>query len=59
MLAYRTNGNELLIKQLLRHKQITNTIKYIPTINLQHEDDLKQPKHLRQKKLKLLAKADE
>jgi integrase len=38
MLAHRTNGNVLLIKRLLRHKSITNTMKYIHTIEFKEED---------------------
>jgi hypothetical protein len=38
MLAHITNGNVLIIKRLLRHKNIQNTIKYIHTIEFKEED---------------------
>jgi len=38
MLAQITNGNVLIIKRLLRHKSIQNTMKYIHTIELKEED---------------------
>jgi integrase len=38
MLAHVTNGNVLLIKRLLRHKSIQNTMKYIHTIEFKEED---------------------
>jgi hypothetical protein len=33
-----TNGNVLIIKRLLRHKSIQNTMKYIHTIEFKDED---------------------
>jgi integrase len=38
MLAHITNGNVLLIKRMLRHKSIQNTMKYIHTIEFKEED---------------------
>jgi integrase len=38
MLAHITNGNVLLIKRMLRHKSIQNTMKYIHTIEFMEED---------------------
>jgi len=38
MLAHVTNGNVLVIKRLLRHKSIQNTMKYIHTIEFKEED---------------------
>jgi integrase len=38
MLAHITNGNVLLIKRMLRHKAIQNTMKYIHTIEFKEED---------------------
>jgi hypothetical protein len=38
MLAHVTNGNVLVIKQMLRHKNIQNTMKYIHTIVFKEED---------------------
>jgi integrase len=38
MLAHVTNGNVLVIKRLLRHKSIQNTMKYIRTIKFNEED---------------------
>jgi integrase len=38
MLAPVTNGNVLVIKKMLRHKSIQNTMKYIHTIEFKEED---------------------
>ena len=38
MLAHVTNGNILVIKRMLRHKSIQNTMKYIHTIEFKEED---------------------
>ena len=38
MLAHVTNGNVLVIKRMLRHKSIQNTMKYIHTIEFKEED---------------------
>jgi integrase len=38
MLAHYTNGNLLIIKRMLRHKNIQNTMKYIHTIEFKQED---------------------
>jgi integrase len=38
MLAHVTNGNVLVIKRMLRHKAIQNTMKYIHTIEFKEED---------------------
>jgi integrase len=38
MLAHVTNGNVLVIKKMLRHKSIANTMKYIHTIEFKEED---------------------
>ena len=38
MLAHITNGNVLVIKKMLRHKSIANTMKYIHTIEFKEED---------------------
>jgi integrase len=38
MLAHVTNGNVLIIKKMLRHKSIQNTMKYIHTIEFKEED---------------------
>jgi integrase len=38
MLAHYTNGNVLIIKRMLRHKNIQNTMKYIHTIEFKEED---------------------
>jgi integrase/rubredoxin len=38
MLAHITNGNVLIIKKMLRHKSIQNTMKYIHTIEFKEED---------------------
>jgi len=38
MLAHITNGNVLMIKKMLRHKSIQNTMKYIHTIEFKEED---------------------
>jgi len=38
MLAHVTNGNVLIIKKMLRHKSIANTMKYIHTIEFKEED---------------------
>ena len=38
MLAHVTNGNVLIIKRMLRHKSIQNTMKYIHTIEFKEED---------------------
>ncbi|MBN1245552.1 hypothetical protein JXA31_08160 [Candidatus Bathyarchaeota archaeon] len=38
MLAHVTNGNVLVIKKMLRHKSIQNTMKYIHTIEFKEED---------------------
>jgi len=38
MLAHYTNGNVLVIKKMLRHKSIQNTMKYIHTIEFKEED---------------------
>jgi integrase len=38
MLAHITNGNVLVIKRMLRHKSIQNTMKYIHTIEFKEED---------------------
>jgi hypothetical protein len=38
MLAHVTNGNVLVIKKMLRHKSIQNTMKYIQTIEFKEED---------------------
>jgi hypothetical protein len=38
MLAHVTNGNILVIKKMLRHKSIQNTMKYIHTIEFREED---------------------
>jgi hypothetical protein len=37
-IAYYTNGNVLRVKQLLGHKQVKNTMKYIGKINFQSQD---------------------
>ena len=39
MLAHLTNGNVLTVKKMLRHKQVTNTMKYIHPLELQIEED--------------------
>ena len=38
LLAHVTNGNVLIIKKMLRHKSIKNTMKYIHTIEFKEED---------------------
>jgi hypothetical protein len=38
MLAHVTNGNILVIKKMLRHKSIQNTMKCIHTIEFRGED---------------------
>jgi len=38
MLAHYTNGNVLTIKKALRHKQVSNTMKYIHTIQFKDEE---------------------
>ena len=38
MLAHETNGNVLVIKKMLRHKSIANTMKYIHTIEFKEQD---------------------
>jgi hypothetical protein len=38
MLVHYTNGNLLIIKRMLRHKNIQNTMKYIHTIEFKEED---------------------
>ena len=38
MLAHYTNGNVLTIKKALRHKQVSNTMKYIHTIQFRDEE---------------------
>jgi hypothetical protein len=38
MLAHVTNGNVLIIKRMLRHKSMQNTMKYIRTIEFKEED---------------------
>jgi len=38
MLAHVTNGNILIIKRMLRHRCIQNTMKYIHTIEFKEED---------------------
>jgi hypothetical protein len=38
MLAQYTNGNLLIIKRMLRHKNIPNTMKYIHIIEFKQED---------------------
>jgi len=42
MLAHVTNGNVLVIKRMLRHKSIQNTMKYINTMEFKEEDHEKQ-----------------
>jgi len=42
MLAHVTNGNVLIIKIMLRHKSIQNTMKHIDTIEFKEEDFQKQ-----------------
>jgi integrase len=38
MLAHYTDGNVLIVKKMLRHKSVLNTMKYIHTINFADED---------------------
>jgi hypothetical protein len=38
MLAQYTNGNLLITKRMLRHKNIPNTMKYIHIIEFKQED---------------------
>lgn len=38
MLAHYTNGNVLIIQKALRHRQISNTMKYIHTIEFKDDD---------------------
>jgi integrase len=38
MIAYHTNGNVLIVKKLLGHKQVKNTMKYIGRIQFQDAD---------------------
>jgi hypothetical protein len=38
MRAHVTSGNMLIIKKMLRHKSIQNTMKYIHTIEFKEED---------------------
>ena len=38
MIAYHSNGNLLKVKQLLGHKQIKNSMRYIGKINFQSQD---------------------
>jgi hypothetical protein len=38
MLAYYTHGNVLKVKELLRHKSIQNTMKYIHMVILDPEE---------------------
>ena len=38
MLAHYTNGNVLKVKQILRHKRVDSTMKYIQMLNLEDDD---------------------
>lgn len=38
MIAHYTNGNVLKVKELLRHKRVENSMKYIHTLNFKDED---------------------
>ena len=38
MIAYHTNGNVLIVKKLLGHKQVKNTMKYIGRIEFKDND---------------------
>lgn len=38
MLAHYTNGNVLKVKQILRHKRVDSTMKYIQMLNLESDD---------------------
>ena len=42
MIAHRTNGNVLTVKKMLRHKQISNTMKYIHTIEFKEAEDFEE-----------------
>ena len=38
MFAHVTNGNVLIIKKMLMHKSIANTMKYVHAIEFKEED---------------------
>jgi hypothetical protein len=38
MLAHYLNGNVLKVKQILRHKRVDSTMKYIQMLNLEDEE---------------------
>ena len=57
MLAHYTNGNILTIKKALRHKQVTNTMKYIHTIELQTEDDFETTQATTSEEIRELGKS--
>jgi hypothetical protein len=38
MLAYYTNGNVLIVKKLLGHKRVENTMKYIGMIHFNNDE---------------------
>lgn len=38
MIAHYTNGNVLIVKKLLRHKRIENTMKYITMLNIKDDE---------------------
>jgi len=39
MLAHYLNGNVLKVKQILRHKRVDSTMKYIQMLNLEDDDE--------------------
>ena len=57
MLAHYTNGNILTIKKALRHKQVTNTMKCIHTIELQTEDDFETTQATTSEEIRELGKS--
>ena len=38
MLAHYLNGNVLKVKQILRHKRVDSTTKYIQMLNLENDE---------------------
>ena len=38
MVAYHANGNMLVVKKALRHKQIASSMKYVSDINFEEDD---------------------
>jgi hypothetical protein len=56
MLAHITNSNVPIIKKMLRHKSIQNTMKYIRTIEFK-EEDFEEPVATTPEEVRQLGKA--